>query len=227
VAAYQPADAITHVKALIKSMAIDTADSGNLKYRLVDFVSSLVWTAAPWSWTLGEITAVTLVASTQDYTITDPADFLYLHMPEILDGDQINELKTVAFLPTNTSQTGNPSRIAHLTNKVRLFPTPRTNYAGKTLLLPYKKVPPKVTVSNYSTAGALVLPDAYFPVIEAGVQWLAYQYADDQRAGTATVDQDGKTQWTQQAGIFFGLINEMKRGEKLNLQYPGESITHG
>ncbi len=228
-ALYAPQDAITYAKTMIKSMPIDvTANSGNWQYQTCDYISSLMWLAAPWTWTIGTLPTVTVIASTIDYTVTPPADFLYLLKAYISEGSLTNELKIVPSLPATVTQIGNPSQVAYLaaTNNLRISPVPPATYS-KTLLMLYKKLPTKITVSNFATAGSLNIPDCYYPVFQEGVLWLSYLYADDQRAGTATVNEEGKTQYTQQLGVFMAALAEMRRSEKLLLDYPQVPQLHG
>ncbi len=225
-AIYSPSDAVSYCKIMIKSMPIDTV--GSWRYFATDFISSLMWTAAPWRWTLDTLPTTTVVAATIDYPLVVPADFLYLNKANISDGSLTNELKIVASLPGTITQIGNPTQIAALTDlsDIRISPKPPTNYS-QTLTMIYKKAPTKIDSSNYSTAGAQVFPDCYFPVYNAGVLWLAYQYADDQRAGGCTVDGEGKMQFTGQLGTFQGMIAEMRKAEKLTLDYPEKTVMHG
>lgn len=223
---YSPTDAISYAKIMVKSMPIDT--TGSWRYYATDFISSLLWTAAPWKWTIGTLATINVVAATTDYAVTPPADFLYLNKANVSDGNLTNELKIVSALPATITQIGNPSQVAYLdaTNTVRVSPKPTTGYT-QTLTMLYKKQPPKITAANYGTNGALVMPDAYYPIFTAGVLWLAYQYADDSRAGSCTVDGEGKRQYTGQLGIFQGMIAEMRQGEKVTLDFPGVPILHG
>lgn len=229
-ALYAPSDAILYAKSMIKSMPIDTGSAltNGVPYKLVDYVASLMWSAAPWKWTIGTLPTVSVVAATTDYSVTPPADFLYLNKAIISDGSTSNELRIVSALPATITQVGVPSQIAYLdaSNIVRVGPKPPTSYA-QTLTMLYKKTPSKLISSNYGTAGAQIFPDAYFPVFQAGVLWHAYQYADDARAGGATVDGEGKRQYTGQLGIFQSMIAEMRMEEKLTLEYPGVPTTHG
>lgn len=233
-ATYKPSDALSEAKAMIKSMPLDTADSGNLQYKLVDQACSLVWAAAPWWWTLGVMANISVVAATTDYAVTVPNDFLYLGRTVLQSGsDTQTDLEVVSILPSTITQVGVPSEVAIVSiaaypvpDTLRVSPKPPTSYTG-TLNLTYKRQPPKIVAGNFSSAGAMVLPDLYYPVIQAGVRYLAYLYADDNRAGTATVDQDGKTQYTQALGIFQAAIGEMRRSEKLFLRFPGVPASHG
>ncbi len=226
---YKPQDAITYAKSMIKSMPIDvSANTGNWPYQTTDYVASLLWNAAPWKWTIGTLNTITVVAGTTDYTVSPPSDFLYLNKAYISEGSLTNELKIVSALPAAVTQIGNPSQIAYLdaTNTVRVSPVPPATYS-KTLSMLYKKQPPKITSANYGTTGIQVFPDCYFPVFQLGVLWLSYLYADDQRAGTATVDGEGKVQYTQALGAFMAGIAEMRKSEKVTLDFPQIPVLHG
>ncbi len=225
-ALYSPSDAVAYAKIMIKSMPIDTV--GSWRYYATDFISSLLWTAAPWRWTLDTVSTVTLSGGTINYPFIPPADFLYLNKANVSDGNLTNELKIVSSLPATIAQIGNPTQIAVLDalSDIRVSPKPPTSYS-QTLTMIYKKAPTKITASNYSTAGAQVFPDCYFPVFTAGVLWLAFQYADDQRAGGCTVDGEGKMQYTGQLGTFQCMIAEMRKAEKLTLDYPEKAVLHG
>lgn len=232
-ATYKPSDALTEVKAMIKSMPIDTADGGELQHKLVDQVCSLVWSAAPWWWTLGTMANVTVVAGQQDYAITVPDDFLYLARAVVTTADNQTDLEVVSILPSAITQTGVPSqaavvaKVAYPTpDTLRISPKPPPGYAA-TANLTYKRQPPKITASNFGTAGAMVLPDIWYPVIKAGCLWKGYQYGDDNRAGTATTNSKGELEFTQQLGIFEALIEQMRIAEKTFLRYPGIPVSHG
>lgn len=226
---YKPSDAIVYAKQFIKSMPIDTAASSAVAYQLTDYVSSLLWTAAPWSWTIGTMNTVALTANVTDYVVSSPpADLLYINKANVSDGSLTNELKIVSALPASITQIGVPSQVAWLTasSSVRISPKPPTSYS-QTLTMLYKKQPVKITVSNYGTAGSLVFPDCYFPVYQEGVLWQSYLYSDDPRAGGVTVDGEGKRQYTGQLGVFQAMIAEMRQSEKMLLDYPQVPILHG
>ncbi len=224
---YKPSDAIAWAKTMIKSMPIDVSVStGNWQYQTVDYVASLLWNAAPWSWTIGTLSAVTVTAGTTDYSATAPSDLLYLNKAYITDGSLTNELKIVSAIPTPVTQIGNPTQVAYNANVIRVSPVPPAAYS-KTLVMQYKKQPPKITSTNFGTAGTQVFMDCYFPVLQEGVLWQAYKYADDNRAGGCTVNEEGKRQYTGQLGIFMGGIAEMRLAEKLILDYPQVPEMHG
>ncbi len=127
-ALYSPTDAISYSKIMVKSMPIDT--TGSWRYYATDFVASLLWTAAPWKWTIGTLNTINIVAGTTDYAVTPPSDFLYLNKANVSDGNLTNELKIVSALPATITQIGNPSQVAYLdaTNTVRISPKPPTSY---------------------------------------------------------------------------------------------------
>ena len=210
-------------------MPLDTAASSALAYQITDYISSLMWTAAPWSWTIGTMSTVALAAGTTDYAVSSPpTDLLYLVKANISDSSLTNEIRIVAALPATITQIGVPSQVAYLTasSAVRISPKPPATYS-QTLTMLYKKQPTKITSSNYATAGSLIFPDCYFPVYQAGVLWQSYLYADDSRAGGVTVDGEGKRQYTQQLGTFQGMLAEMRQDEKILLDYPQVPVSHG
>ena len=227
---YSPQDAITYASTMIKSMPITvSANVGNWPYQTVDYVASLIWNAAPWKWTVGELPSVSVTASSgTDYAVSPPADFQYLVKANLTDGSLQNELRIVSALPSSQVQIGVPSQIAYRDDEslLRLAPKPPASFSQSLVML-YKKQPPKITSSNYATAGAQVFPDSWFPVLQAGVLWMSYQYADDQRAGGATVNEEGKCQYTGQLGVFQSLIAEMRRCERVIIDYPQVPVLHG
>lgn len=219
-ATYAPSTALQFAKSFIKRMPIDTDTSINVQ--ILDYVASLMWMAAPWRWSVGYVGSVPLTTGVSDYTLTDPADFLYIEGAYVTDGSSENPLSPVSFLPPDSLTYGLPSQIAHVsTNTYRVTPVPASTASTQTMLVYYKKARPIVNSGNYTTTGLLVMDDEWFPVYQNGVLWLAYQYADDARAGSATVDQDGKTQYSGQLGTFWAGVSVMRRAENTIWRYPG------
>jgi hypothetical protein len=217
-AIYVPSTATTFAKVLVKSMTLD-----DVRVAVCDSVVKIMWMAAPWRWTLGDLPVVTPVANTQDYTFTKPADFLFIERSYIWDGKQINDLSVEGLLPTDATAVGPTKKICYLNDgadKLRLYPTPGTFVGTRRLITQYKKTYTPITSGNIGSAGALIFPDEWTWVFEEGVLWKAYSYADDARAGSAQVV-DGKIQYTGQCGIFFAGLEEMRRAEKPHLIYPG------
>ena len=229
---YSPSAAIAYSKSFIKKMSLDTSSNANVCYQIADQVNSIMWFAAPFYWTLGQLTSTVgnpvLTASAQDYGVTAPSDFLYLAKCYLTDGTNLNWLTPVAQLPSTGVQAGNPSQVAYLTTSaavVRFWPKPAVGEA-RSAVLQYKRSPSLVSSGNFASA-MFAFPDVYYPVYQAGVQHYAYHWADDQRAGTATVDENGKTTYTGALGQFMSLLWEMRRAEKLQVDYPGAPQAKG
>lgn len=231
-ALYTPSTAVAFAKSFIKKMALDTASNPTVAYQVADLVNSLMWFAAPFYWTLGQLGNVTLTASAQDYaTPQQPSDFLYLHRCFVTDGTNQNWVTPVSQLPTTDVQVGNPSQVAYITTSganigVRFWPKPAAAEA-RTAVLQYKRSPGIISSANFATSSAFAWPDIYYPVYQEGVLWQAFRWADDQRAGGATVDEAGKTQYTGTLGSFMALLWEMRRAEKLQAEYPGQPQQKG
>lgn len=227
-ALYAPSVALTLCKRWIKGMPIDSDTT--TAAQMLDVVNSTIWNAAQWSWSTAWMNNVSVVGGTQDYVVGSgpTTTFLYLTQAMLSDGNTTNYLKCVPVLPTTEIQVGTPSQVAYLSSSgtARVYPKPTASLA-QTLSLAYKLTPTKITSSNYATAGTLIMPDAYFPVFQAGALYYALQFADDQRAGAARCDQDGKTEYTGQLGTFMAMLNDMKRIEKLPLEWPGNVVSHG
>jgi len=189
-----------------------------IQTRLLDDINKTLWMAAPWRWTVGTLTAITLLSDTSDYVVAPPADFLYLMSAYIADGSNTPiHLEVVPSIPSSMIVVGIPQFISYQgTNTFRVTPRPGTLISPtKTIVCYYKKIAPVLTASNIYTAGSLIMDDEHFHVYEAGVLWAAYMYGDDQRAGTANVDGTGKWAFTGQRATFEAAVSEMKSREPL------------
>ncbi len=212
-ATYTPYQAFDYCKIYIKAMPLERVQS-----KILDYANKALWMAANWRWTVGTLTATTLLSSTQDYTITDPADFNYLIHSYIADGvAPVRHLEVVSALPAAVTINGNPDFIAHTTNLLRVSPNPGTLPVSPTrqILSWYKKNPPNITPSNVGTAGVLLMDDAWFWVYSELVLYYAFKYAEDQRAGSANLSSEGKWQYTGQLAIANAAIEQMKQREPL------------
>ena len=210
----QPADAFVYVKSYLKRMPLE--DVGP---ELLDEVNKMMWMAAPWRWTQGSLPATTVTSATQDYTITTPADFLYLLEGYVADGANVyRPLLVEATLPSDVKVVGSVSHIAYVSgNTYRTFPKSGTLPASPTqqFILKYKKIAPIVTNQTQYTAGFLAMDDEWFWVYSAGVLWKAYQWGDDSRAGGVTLGANGAPQYTGQLGNFRDGLRMMAEREKL------------
>lgn len=215
----QPADALLYVKSFLKRMPLE-----DIGPQLLETVSTIIWMSSPWRWTVGSLAATSLTSNTQDYTITAPADFLNLLDGFIADGAGVyRPLHMDSSLPTDVKVVGNPARIAYQgSNTFRVFPKPGIipSSPAQQLILRYKKNPPTIDNQTQYTAGRLVMDDAWFWVYEEGVLWKAYQWGDDNRAGSVTIDSQGRAQYTGQLAVFRDALRQMAEREKLSLMDP-------
>lgn len=209
---HKPQEAIAYAKSFIKAMPIEPVAP-----QILDDVNQIMWTAAPWRWTLGSMPAVTLVSSTQDYTVSVPADFLYLTEAYLTDGSgSLRDLRVEPTLPTAVTNTGQVSRVALVGTTLRTSPKPGTQPSSAPQIISlYKKKAPIITANNMSTAGVHLFDDEWFWVFKEGVLWKAYQWADDGRAGGVTIAANGQAQFSGQRANFESALAFMKQNEKL------------
>lgn len=208
-----PIAAFDFSKRQIKNMPLE-----QINVRILDDINKLMWMAAPWRWTVGTMTPITLVTNTSDYTLTVPADFLYLIEAYIADGSSTpRHLDIMPKIPATMVVTGLPQFISYESGNLwRVSPKPGTLVAPtKQIVTFYKKIAPIITAANACTAGTLIFDDEHFPIYEAGVLWLSYLYADDQRAGTCNADSSGKMAWTGQRATFEAGLAQMRLAEPL------------
>jgi hypothetical protein len=212
-----PSAAFDTAKVFVKKMPLD-----DVKAAVCDDAAKMMWSAAPWRWTIGAFPTVTLIANTQSYTPTLPADFLYLQEAYLTNenGDVKKDLKVGPLrvaggspgVPTEVAVTGTPG----VAGVMRTFPTIGTIKTGDTLKIisTYKKAATTITTGNIGTA-ILGFDDDWFWVYRSGVLYFAYLYADDPRAGEAIMTSTGEYKLTGQLGVFHANIAIMKEREKL------------
>jgi hypothetical protein len=220
-ATYSPNDALTHCKIMVKNMKLQ-----EIRAQILDDTLKMLWHAAPWRWTVAAFPDVTVTANTQDYVVAIPDDFLYMQEAKLVDGtsgaDSSRELDIEPFeiagglkgQPSSISITGTPGENGTL----RTYPIQGTISAGRTpkILSIYKKSAPKITEATYNTAGFQVFDDDWFWVYVSGVLYMAYLYADDARAGVATINGKGDYQFTGQRAVFESNLILMQQREKLS-----------
>lgn len=225
-AVYTPADALNWAKIMVKKMPLD-----DVQVRIADQIASRMWMAAPFSWTVGLLSPITLLANTQDYTIIKPADFLYLQSAYLYDGTSLKEeLEIVANLPADVKVGGNPAQICLVpgTSTIRVSPKPKT-LSGSTqyIVMTYKKTYTPITAGNLTNTVVLGFPDEWYHVYEDGVLWRAMIYADDQRAGGAQAASNGSVAYSGQCGVFYAGLQEMIQAEKMPVKWPGQRVEKG
>lgn len=215
-ATYSPQQALETAKKFIHNMPVE-----DVAVRILDNVCKQIWHAAPWRWTIGAMPSVNLASTTTTYAVTLPSDFLYLTEANLSDGRSLRNLEIVSFAPPTSASTGVPSEISiagvNPSATYVVFPTPGTIPASptQTIFASYKKAAPTIQASNTSTGGVLVMDDDWFWVFEEGVLWRAYVYANNPKAGSATVDSSGRLQFSGQLGAFMAALEWMKVREPL------------
>lgn len=214
---YRPIEAFKYAKSYIKHMPLD-----DVQLRVLDGVHKMIWTAAPWRWTIGALPTLTLAPDVQDYPVALPSDFLYgINSFSTEQNEKTPRPLAVEPILPSGGLVGQPSRIAFsgtpgTTGNARFFPKPGLiNTPYPIVISQYKKAAPTLTAQTISSPGALIMDDDWAFVYESGVLWLAYQYADDSRAGTINFDSRGQYAFTGQRAIFETNLLQMREREKL------------
>ena len=212
-----PIEAVDYVKAYVKAMPFD-----QVAVSAVQDVSSQIWMAAPWRWTIGVCTPVALSAGQTDVALVNPpSDFLYIVKAFLTDGDSVIELAPESALPGQADFLGVPSKVSYIdgaTPKFRVHPAYGSVSSSKSykLFVWYKKAAPVfANTASLSVPGALVMDDEWFWVFRDGLLWRAYLYADDQRAGSSQVGSNGQIAYSGQLAVFQAGLEEMRRSEPL------------
>jgi hypothetical protein len=209
---YKANDAFEFAQKMVSKMKLE-----EVKLRILDQVSKMMWMAAPWRWSVGVLGQITLASDTVAYTLNPGTDFLYaLHAYKWNGTGEPSDMRVVAALPDAPLIVGDPIQIAYKgTNIWNVYPKPGT-LSGTWVVQPfYKKIAPVLTLANVHTAGTLLFDDEWSWVYESGVLWAAYAFAADQRAGTVQADSTGKAQFTGQRALFEAGLAQMKEREKM------------
>ncbi len=214
-----PYDAFDYAKPFLGNMDLE-----RLLPRLLDDVSKMFWVYAPWRWSLALMPQVTLLSNTQDYTVSVPADFLYLHDVLQLDGTTTRHIKPSAIFPvTGTTRAGQIGSVALLGSTLRVDPTPGSLPTSplQKLYGVYKIQAPTINKTTMLDAGALLIPDEWFWVYVEGVLWKSMLWAQDPRAGGVDV-KGGQVIYSGQRATFEAAMLTCMQQEKLYLSDPQE-----
>lgn len=219
-----PSAAFDFAKIYVKNMPLQ-----DVSVRILDNANKILWMAAPWRWSIGTLTAITITSNTQDYTLAPPSDFLYLLHSYVTNGvEPTRDIKVVPTLPAAVGVKGMTDFIAYQgSNTFRISPNPGTQKTPASQIFSfYKKQAPIIKASNANTPGVLVLDDEWFHVYEACVLWQAFLYGEDQRAGACQFSNRGEVQYTGQRAIFEAAILNMKAKEPMPyFNFPNNSET--
>ena len=193
----------------------------NFDVTSADVINSIIWNAYPWRWSLSALTAITLVDGTQDYSFggSDLASYLRLVRARITrtdtTPDEYDEILVMRWLPPDLTKSGfrSISSVAfeQSISKLRLVRAAAVP-SGVTLTLngEYQTLPTKIT----ALSATVVFPDTHFHVALSGLLWLAYKFADDDRAGRAQASKGGGVVYTGQLGEFYDNLISMRETEE-------------
>ncbi len=184
-----------------------------------DVTNSIIWRFWFWKWSMKNLTPISWVNATQDYTIAD-ADFFRLYRARFRRTDVspavVREKNVVNFLSPNLEQTGSIDSIQSVSynyelGKLRLERSAQiVSPVAVQTEGDYQFVPTKIT----STATTIVFPDHYFEVAIEGLKWKYYQLISDSKTGTLQVDKHSKQViYTGQLGIFYAALQAMAEAE--------------
>ena len=223
----KPQEALDFAKQLVKSMPFDRVWD-----QIAQEASNYIWTAAPWRWSVGVISPITLTANTQNFSfVSAPTDFLRLEQCFVSDGTTAREVKPVSSIPGSATLTRPPNFVA-VTGITASTPSQISFEAlypafpaGKTpeFWAWYKKIVPTI-LDALNTPGALVMDDDYYQIYTEWVLYYAYRYADDQRAGgaqvTVTAQGDRQIAYSGQLAVAHAALEELRRSELVLYSFP-------
>lgn len=232
---YTPQQAINLVTQFVHGIPLSGSEAN-----ICDMVNSMMWVYYPWSWSINNLTPITLSDGVQDYTPTN-TDILRPLKLQIARTDttptEVRELALLANLSVELTRKGG----LDMNTAAGFFAGPNTIRlmfaasvgTGQTLQIQgqYQKVPTRITDSTMNVPFAF--DDQYFPVFVDGIKWKIYQLSDDPRAGTVQMSKNGKFQqvFTGQLGLFMYQLNYMARTEDLQtgdqFSYPETGLGQG
>lgn len=217
---YSAQDAIDLVQAFTKNVPTSA-----LQVKAADIVSSQMWSAYPWQWTLQQISpSIPLVNGVQDYSV--PAELyrfgagghLRLTRTDVTTENQI-ELDIVKWLPPSTNFNRSYTQfrlfcheltlgVIRMEGAVQITGTMALQIDGE-----YQTHPTKITSANVSNP--LWIPDEYFNVYEAGLLYYFYKFTDDSRAGAIAATKSGQMSYTGQYAVWMNELDRMTMAEDL------------
>jgi hypothetical protein len=205
---YTPTEALAVCETFIRQMALAAATTTIQ----LDMVNSFIWIyKIDWPWTQADLTAITMVDNTQDYSLAlanadmyrlvhvrinqtnvtpnqqNPLDIAEWLEPNFVEKKSWEAFKTCCWIPS--------------TSKLRLDAAAAiTSPVTCTITGEYQKNPTKIVTANLGTA--LPFPDQYFEVFTEGLLYRLYKVCNDERAGTVVVAKNGNRQYSGQLGVF-------------------------
>jgi hypothetical protein len=215
---YTPQDAIDLVAAFTKN-----TPTSALQVKAADMVSSQMWCAYPWQWTLQQISPViSLVNGVQDYSVPSELyrfnEHVRITRTDVTSEDQI-ELDIVKWLPpvTNYNMSYKSMRLfCHELTLGRLRLPGAVDISGTmtlTLSGEYQANPTQITSTTLSTP--LWIPNQYFNVYTSGLLYYFYKFTDDARAGGVVAAKGGRAQYAGQYAVWMNELDMMMGAEDL------------
>lgn len=208
-----PSTALAYASSFIRGGRLTDP---TVELRIMDDANKMLWMLHPWSWSLGALGTVTFADGTQDYTVSDPGDFLRIQWAARTNGDYLKPIGPMAALPVLSAHKGPTAKVAvagisggNIT--LRYWPVPNTTDTGLTL---YKKTTTKITDGNKATATTLTFPDEFYPLYQEIVLYKAWQFTSDPRAGGAQSNGQ-QNAYTGQLGLVMALAKDYYDGEPL------------
>lgn len=199
---------------------VKNAPTSALQATACDWVSSDMWTAFPWQWTLQNISPLILLSNgVQDYSV--PTALYRMVTARIKRTDvspvQYQELTLTEYLPPELILITGHTQIRMISHMLALgvlrlaFPISVSSPQVFYLDGEFQGNPPKVTTATLATN--CWFPDQYFPVFCSGLLYWFYKFTDDSRAGTVVVDGRGNRSFSGQLGVFHDSLWAMRRAE--------------
>lgn len=188
--------------------------------------TNLIWNAFDWRETLEILPPFWLSPWVQDYgapLVIVPEDFLGLRVVTLTDLSSIPPAKypvtpTKFLEPTHMKSLPNMMSYEPTVKSFRVFPRVPNGLGSARWKIDgtYKKLPVKVTATNY-TSTVLPFDDLYFQVWLEVLRWAALSAAGSPAAGLATQLPNGAVQYSGQLAIAMGFIHSMAANEGFNL----------
>lgn len=228
---YTWSDLLTFIKPVVSSIPTSSLDA-----QACDRVNRIMWRAAPFRWTLANLTAISLTNEVQDFALTN-SDLFRLVRARITrtdtTPDEANTLDIVEWLePTLNWVQGMYSiracSMIATTTTVRLD-TAVSVPTGVTLQLDgeYQTVPTKIT----ATTTTIVFHDDYIDCAQEGLKWAYMTLAKDPRAGGTTYSSQGQRVYAGQYANFMAALDDMLRSEDFSSgppqRFPDSSFGQG
>lgn len=207
-------NAIDHVAKYVKGVPTTALDAV-----AADTVDNIIWKFWFWKWSMKNLTPISWVDQTQDYTISN-SDFYRLYRLRFRRTDItpniVREKNVTNFLSPNLEQKGTIDSIlsGSYNYELGLLRLEKATSVPSGLACQiegdYQFQKTKIT----SASTTIVFPDYYFDVAIEGIKWKYYQLIGSQQAGMLQLDKKSKqVVYTGQLGVFYASLQAMAEAE--------------